>query len=300
MKRNFLKRGLAAALLLALFAACSMVRFAYDNADIALRIMAQEYFDLDNEDTQLLRVHIAHLLDWHRREELPAYAALLQGASDRLADGLTREEVEWTIAGLRLRYRALMAQAADEAAPVLAQLGPEHFAALERKLAENNARFAKQFLPDDEAKRRSARLKRLVGQFEDWTGSLSSEQEALIAAAVSATPGLLETQLDSRRQRQRELLALLGERKSAAELLPPLRAYLVEWERHRSPEYERAARQWEGVLVQLLLDLDRTLSPKQRARAVQRMLDYAEDFRVLARKGAASGDRATGSPATGA
>ena len=67
---------------LSLLSACAMVRLAYNNADTVLRVMAQDYFDLWTEDNTELRQQIARLHEWHRREELPGYANLMQAASE--------------------------------------------------------------------------------------------------------------------------------------------------------------------------------------------------------------------------
>ena len=266
---------------LSLLSACAMMRLAYNNADALVRVMAQDYFDLWNEDSSELRAQIARLHEWHRREELPAYAAMMQTASDKVAAGLKREDIEWAAAAGRERYRIFVVRAADEAAPLLIKLGPDHHAALAKKMASNNAKFAKEFLGDDPADRDKARIKRLVGNIEDWTGSLSDAQQAHVAAAARSFPRLLELQLDSRQARQQDLLALLKRNRTTAELAPALRTYFLGWESHRSSEYGRMAVEWERQLTLMLIDIDRTLSPEQRGRAVKRAAQFAEDFRVL-------------------
>ena len=53
-------------------------------------------------------------------------------------------------------------------------------------------------------------------------------------------------------------------------------------ELRRSEEFIREDARWEEDLGRLIVDLDRSLSPKQRAHVVRRLSDYAEDFAVLA------------------
>lgn len=53
-------------------------------------------------------------------------------------------------------------------------------------------------------------------------------------------------------------------------------------ERRRSEAFIREDKAWEEDLGQLIVELDRTLSPKQRARVVRRLADYADDFAALA------------------
>ena len=53
-------------------ASCSATRFAYDNADTALRFMASSYLDLDSAQSEEMRLRIAQFHQWHRASELPA------------------------------------------------------------------------------------------------------------------------------------------------------------------------------------------------------------------------------------
>jgi predicted HAD superfamily phosphohydrolase YqeG len=41
------------------------------------------------------------------------------------------------------------------------------------------------------------------------------------------------------------------------------------------------ATEWEEQLTHMLLDIDRTLTPEQRSRAVKRAQKFVEDFRAL-------------------
>jgi hypothetical protein len=270
----------------------SAVRVAYNNGDIALRFIAHDYFDLHGEQSDLLKAQLARLHAWHRREELPRYAALFNGAADRLDKGLAREDVAWAIASVRERYRALAEQAADEAAPLMATLRPDNFGALERKLAENNEKFAREFLTGDATKQAQARAKRLTGWFEDWLGSLTREQEALVAQFVQLQPELNRIRSEDRKRRQHEFVALLRAHQKSPDLGARLRDFLVNWERERGPEHRRMAREWEERLVTLIVDMDRTLTPKQRTHVVQRFARFADDARILAREGRPAGTTA--------
>ena len=49
-----------------------------------------------------------------------------------------------------------------------------------------------------------------------------------------------------------------------------MRDFFVDWERDRGAEHAQLAREWEGRLVQLVVDIDRTLTPEQRAKLVGR------------------------------
>lgn len=284
--RRFLLACVAAA---ALSGCGSAMRVAYNNGDVALRFMAHEYFDLHGEQTDQLKVQLARFHAWHRREELPRYAALLSGAGERLDRGLAREDVAWAIAAVRVRFQVTVEQAVDEFAPVAASFRPDNLAALERKLAESNEKFAQEFLSGDAAKQSRARAKRLTGWFDDWLGSVTPEQEALIARFAQAQPQLNQIRLDDRKRRQQAFVQLLREHGKSPDLAARMRDFLLNWERDRGPEHRRQAREWEDRLVTLIVDADRTLTPKQRSHVVRRFQFFAEEAHILARQGQPGG-----------
>jgi hypothetical protein len=285
----FLAAGAAA---LALGGCGGAVRVAYNNGDLALRFVAHDYLDLHGEQQEILKEQLERVHAWHRRQELPRYAALFSGAASRVEGGLAREDVEWAIGEVRERYRRLVEQAADEAAPLVARLQPDNLAALERRLAANNEKFAKEFLAGDAAKQARARAKRMSGLFEDWLGDLTAEQAALIARFAGEQPELNRIRLEERRRRQAAFVALLREHRASPDVARRLRDFFLDWERDRSAEHRRQAREWEERLVTLVVEIDRSLTPRQRRVLAQKLDAFAEDARILAQQGRPAGTTA--------
>jgi hypothetical protein len=269
--------GLCAAL-----TACSATRFAYDNADTALRFMASSYLELDSEQSEEMRLRIVRFHEWHRASELPAYAALMRSASERAARGITAEDVAWGLANVRSRYRKFAAKAAEDAAPVLATLAPSQIDALQRKFAENNGKFEKDFLPADEGQRRRAQAKRMLERFRDFAGDLSVDQEARIELFVFAHEKHVALRFDDRRRWQRDFVAALKTQHEPQELGATLAEMFTRPERRRTEQFIREDKMWDDGLGQLIVELDRSLTPRQRAHVVRRLSEYAADFAVLA------------------
>jgi hypothetical protein len=276
------KAALGSLLAIGALAACSATRIAYDNAPTMLRFMVPGYLDLDTEQSEDLRPRIARFHQWHRSNELPLYTALLQNASQRAARGLTAEDVAWGLANVRLRYRRFAAQAAEDAAPVLATLGPAQLAVLEKKFAENNEKYAKEFLSADDKKRGRAQGKRMLERFRDFAGELTPEQEARIERFALAHERHAALRFEDRQRWQRDFVAALERERKPPELGRNLADMVYKPELRRSQEFIREEKRWDEDLGQLIVDLDRSLSPKQRAHVVRRLSDYAEDCAVLA------------------
>jgi hypothetical protein len=265
-------------------AACSATRLAYDNADTMLRFMLPSYLDLDAEQSDDLTPRIMRFHQWHRSSELPEYAALLRSASQRAAKGITAEDVAWGLANVRSSYRRVAAKAAEDAAPVLATLTPAQLAALEHRLAENNEKYAKKFLSSDDKKRRRGQQKRMLERFRDFAGDLSPDQEARIERFALDHERHVALRFEERQRWQRDCIAVLRREHKPEELGRQLAEMFQRPELRRSEEFIREDKRWDEDLGQLIVDLDRSLSPKQRAHVVRRLSDYAEDFSVLAGK----------------
>ena len=279
--------------LAALLGGCAMVRIAYNNAEPLVRYTARDYFDLNEKQNDQFRKRLLQFHDWHRANELPLYATLLRAAAQRVENGVTREDVAWAAAEMRARYRVLILRTVDEASPILVTLSPAQIRELEKRLAKANEKFAREFLPADEDRRFRAQAKRLVGRFEDWTGSLSDEQEDRIERFVRAHMRTTQLRLENRKRWQHEAVGLLRRVRTPKELAPRLADIFVQPARHRLPEFVQALVAWESDLTELILDIYRTLTPDQLAHVLRRMGRYAEDFEAL------SAEPAVGAQAAG-
>lgn len=265
-----------------LLAACSAVKFTYNNADTVIRLAAWDYLDLEHAQEDEFKLLIAKYMDWHRREEMPVIAKLAGEALERASRRITVADVAWAIEQGRARYRRASARAAEDASPVLATLNEDQLKGLQKKFTKANATYEKEFLSGDEAKRAKARRKRIVDNIEEWTGDLTDAQEARIDRFVRAHPRSAEFRMAERLRWQAEVMSVLRGNREPAALAMKLAAVFSEPERGRSEEYMRETKRWEADLAQMMVELDAMLTPEQRRRATHRLAGIAKDIRELA------------------
>ncbi len=263
-------------------AACSTVRFAYNNVDALVRFMASDYVEFDTAQYEQFKLRLAGLHEWHRAQELPVYVALLRTAGDKVGRGLTADDVAWAISELRIRYRTLSARAAEDAAPLLAQLSDAQIADLEKNFAELNRKYSRDRLEGDQQKLRRKRAEQLQGYFRDWTGKLSDDQEARIERFADDFGHLTALRFEDRKRWQGQALALLRAERKSPQFAAHLAALFTRPEEGRSAEYIAAQARYESGLAGLVVDIDRTLTQEQRVAAVRRMHHYADEFAALA------------------
>jgi hypothetical protein len=263
-----------------LVAACSALRLAYDNADVYVKYRAGRYLDLKGAQDHELAQRIDSFFAWHRENALPAYARVAEEAAARMDDGLSREDLVWGYDSLVAHARLSLRDAARRIAPLLDRLTSEQVAYMEQGFAEDNREFARENLRGSEEDRRKRRAKRVEERLEDWVGNLSQAQVERVRRYSERAPLMGELRDRDRRRLQAELLGMVRARQAQAVL--PGRA--ADWEQGRDPSHARASESNRQELFALLLDLDRTLSAEQRARAQQRLRRYAADFVQLARR----------------
>ncbi|MFN0305552.1 MAG: DUF6279 family lipoprotein [Burkholderiales bacterium] len=269
----------------------SFVRLAYNNADFGLRMMANDYLDLEGAQKDLLRERIDRYHRWHRRNELPRYIEALDDLTARLQRGLEPADIAWATDLVQTRYRTTIRQAIHGVTPLFDRLTSDNLVQLERKLAESNEKFEQDTLQKDIERRRAERLRALTKRARDWLGEITPAQEARLSGYAEASTPIFSGLLDERRRRNRAVMTALRSNASASDRAKRLDSLLVGYEQHRTETYAAVVEDWQARLGTLMLDIERSLSPQQRKHLIERIAYYANEFRTLAR--AAEGQAAS-------
>ena len=270
-----------------LLAACSSLRLAYENADSYLLYRAKGYLDLDEKASDELEARIDEFFAWHRRNALPQYARISEDAAKRVTKGLSREDLVWGYDSFVAHARQSLRVAAERIAPLLERLTPQQVTHMEKRFAEDNRKFAREYLRGTEADRRKRRAKRVEQRLEDWVGNLSSVQLEKVRQFSERTPLYDELRARERERMQAEFVAMIRKRE-AQKRLPD---WIANWERGRDPAHLAASERFRQDYFTLVLEIDKTLTPQQRNRAAANFRRYAEDFTVLARRAGAETPR---------
>src|SRR5258706_1432819 len=131
------------------------------------------------------------------------------------------------------RARESVRVAGVQGAPLRDRLSPAQIATLERGLAEDNRRFARENLKGSEREQRKRRTERNVERLEDWVGRLTKAQVERVAQYSERAPLLDEFRDRDHKRIQGEFLAILRARE-ASKRLPQ---FAASWDRVRDPAY---------------------------------------------------------------
>jgi hypothetical protein len=238
----------------------------------------------DAQSTELERMLEARL-DWHRDSELVRYASFLRGLSTSVqrptdADtwrGAARQaEVFWRDLGAGL-------------APVAVALGPtltdEQVDELLRNLAEQDDEEWEEYADRTPGQRIERRQKSWRRGIERYTGRLDASQRALVDARAAASGSAIPEWLEYRRAWRAELAATLRVRGDASQFGPRITRLFAHPDDWWTPGYRAALERRRNDLIGLLVDLDATLTPKQRAAAGREFASLAAELEALSKPG---------------
>lgn len=275
----------ALALVSAVLAGCSAVRFGYNQAPELLFWWLDGYADFDDTQSRQVRSRLGEWFAWHRRTQLPDYAELLARAqADVLADTTPDRACRW-FAELRQRGEVAAEQALPHAAEVITTLKPAQIQHIERRYARVNEEFRSDFLDKEPARRLERSVDRTTERIEFVYGTLDERQRALVARLVAASPFDAEAWYSERTQRQQEALQMIrrlaGTGVDRDTAVATMRAYGERMARSPREGYRRYQEKLEAYNCAFAATLHNATTPAQRQAAANRFKGWEADFRAL-------------------
>ena len=270
---------------LSLTAGCSALRIGYGTAPDLVYWWFDRYVDFNGTQTPRVREAVAQWFAWHRRTQLPDYAALLTRAqAEVMADTTAARVCAWQTELIQRADTAF-----DRAAPALAEIvltiTPEQIANIERRYVKTNEEFRDDYLQPDLAKRASANLKRTVERAEMLYGTLDAGQRTRMGVALARSPFDAELWLTERRSRQQDALQtlnrLIKEKLPRDQAQAALRAYVDRIERSPHEAYRRYSERLAEFNCAFGATLHNGTSAGQRRTAAQNLAGWIGDLRAI-------------------
>lgn len=283
-------RGWAVALCLAgLLGGCISTKFIYNQLDWLIVWYLDDFFTLNDEQEAELRRMVTRNLDWVRRAQLPAYAALLRAVeADAGAGRLDADTLE-------LRYQAMLGlwdeflrHVTPDAVAFLRGLDDQQVGDFIANVDEHNEELWEDFAGESPAERRERREKTAIRGLQRFTGRLSGEQKDLVRRYTDRMYDNSGEWLEGRRDWQQRFHDLVRERPPAAAFTARLQDLLLNPNAADSPAYRRQTEANRRLGFEMVAAVIGQLSERQARRFSQRMLGYAEDFERLASQPAAN------------
>ena len=274
-------RALLAVLVISVSISGCTTKLAYDFLDWGLYWELKDYVKFTRDQRLLVKEEISQLIDWHRSEELPQYAVQLEKLSALLENGLTVEHVEEFYNNLRDSWQRIVIKTLPAAVNIISNLNDEQVNDFFEMLIEKEGDDAKEIENGTNArtlKKREAYVsKKIVGVI----GKLNEDQKSLIAQWVRGMKPTKELSLGHAIQWRNRMQTVLAERHNERQLEKKLMVLFANPDQLRSPSYRRVIEKNKRLIMQLLFDLNQTLTSQQRSKLVKKIQGFTEDFRDL-------------------
>lgn len=286
MKRAcHLSIGIAACLLAT---ACSLGKLAYSNptfaykeAPPALAWMVGDYTDVSGGQKDWLRDRVNAAFAWHRTKELPQYAKFCEKMLAQASDGISIDEAREANKELREYYNRTLDHVTPDLADFLLGLDSEQVAYLEGRFTKDNQKMVKDAESGSVEDRTAIRAKKYVGHIEEFVGTLTQSQRALVARHASNYDEATKLRLADRQHRQVETLRMIRNHVSRDEMIAGLHRLLVDTPSWRDADYRRKLAARDEDLFSMIAELSATLSQEQRTHLVTRVRGFIRDMDTL-------------------
>lgn len=268
--------------------ACSSLQLAYNYAPGLIAYRANSYLNLDEKQQALLDQELATFAAWHD-ENLPRYTSTLNQWANRLSkpEPFTGQEVLVIQETIEQQLQTLGTRTAFQLAPLLVTLGPQQIKQLQSKFKEGNEEYFSDFLKNPESPSNiKKRHSRLIKRFEDWLGTLSTQQRNILITVSDKRAPIINAWYTERTLRQQALLELIQTQRDA----PPAQAqqafedYLQSLSRYREPmlsdQRDTLRLEWAQATAEML----NIANPEQKKYLQKKLRGYAQDFEALTPK----------------
>jgi len=268
---------------------CSAIRLGYGNADSLARWWMDQYIDMSPEQDALARERLARLHAWHRKTQLPDYAALLREARKFVGGQPTAADALALGDGIVRRGRTLADQAIPDLADFLATVTPAQIDLMATRMAEKNADYAKEMqLEGGDLAQRKARYKRILERAEYWFGDFGDAQKDGLRRMIEGQGAEARFLYEERLRRQREWLDLARQ----AQRERPPRERLVQWLLDYAARFDLpgdSARLAKATALrrssaELTVAIHAMATPAQRAHATHKLDDLIRELTELSRE----------------
>jgi len=274
-------RALLAVLVISVSTSGCTTKLAYDFLDWGLYWELKDYVKFTRDQRLLVKDEISQLIDWHRSEELPQYADQLEKLSKELKSGITVEQLEESYNNLRDSWQRIVIKTLPATVDIISNLNDEQVNDFFEMLIEKEGDDAKKIEKGTNArtlKKREAYVsKKIVGVI----GKLNEDQKSLIAQWALSMKPTKELSLAQAIQWRTRMQTVLAERHNEQQLENNLMVLFANPDQLRSTSYRRVIEKNKRLIMQLLFDLNQTLTKQQRSKLVKKLQSYIDDFRDL-------------------
>ena len=270
---------------LLLLQGCSAIKLGYQQLPTLSYWWLDSTVSFSGSQTAGAKQAIDNLYQWHRSEELTAYAELLQRAQVLSAGPVQTEQVCRVWSDVQTRLDTLMREAVVQAAPVAMALGPRQLSHLARRWESQNEEWEKEWLLGSDSERLERRLDKTLERYRSFYGELTPTQVSLVKTQLAQSPWTAEWGRQDRQRRQQDLLSTLQGisqyKLSQVEVEAQLWGVWQRWMKPPEAAQRAVVQNLSQRACENLAQLHNAATPEQRQQATRRLRAYEKDVKDL-------------------
>ncbi len=264
---------------------CSL-KVTYPFMDWWLSWTIRDYVSLDRTQRQRLETQLGHFHLWHQQTQLPQYAEFVEQLSSEIQRPISTEQLREIASGLRRHWLQSLDYLIDDMDDLFVSLTQEQWQELLDNLAKTQAQYSQPFLSKDMQARQKLRQQRFIKGAKRWIGQLTPAQKMQVTEWSHKLKPMAE--LNNKRQSDWSLEAtrLFVSRHSLSpeERQARLRRLIINEPNDGAEDTQQSIAHNRQLNYQLLVDLHRSLTPKQQQKLKHKLKNYLADFHYLANK----------------
>jgi len=266
---------------------CSALRLGYGFLDNLVQSYIKDVFPFDRQERRLLAQHVDEFHQWHQCQELPRYSQFLSRVSSAVERPLDEHDLQLYVVEMEQAWQRIAYQVQPYAAELLAGLSDEQLRGIEKNLARLHRKTVEENTALAPEKYYSQRTKAMAGRLADWVGRLTPQQRQRVAQWGEALHDLRPWYIQSERDWQQRLQHALRHGQEAEGYSLVANAWLeltLEADHYWAETQILGWQHNQQATFELLLDVHKSLSDKQRRRLQKTLQGYIDDFTYLAGK----------------
>jgi len=272
-------------LALLLLQGCSAIKLGYQQLPTLSYWWLDSTVSFNASQTTTTKQALEHLHQWHRNEELPAYADLLQRVQALSAGPVQAEQVCRVWGDVQIRLDTLMREFVVQAAPVAMALGPKQLSHIARRWESQNEDWEKEWLQGSASERLERRLDKTLERYRSFYGALTPAQISLVRTQLAQSPWTAEWGRQDRQRRQQDLLSTLQSisqnKLSQTEAEAQLWGVWQRWLKPPEAEQRAVLQSLTQRACENLAQLHNSASAEQRQQSTRRLRAYERDIKDL-------------------
>ena len=278
---QLLKRALAI-LIIFVITGCGIVSLGYNRLPFLAILELDSIFDLNDEQSKLVRTELDSWLQWHRKNHLPQYVTKLEQWQILVLQDLTPaqfcKEVEVSI----VLINEAVEQFIPALIPIAKTLSSAQIENWNNYQMKKDKEFLERFGPGTKGEIiNQERLKKAISRAEMFYGTLTTDQKEQLAKRLEKSVFNAEQVLPERKRRHADAVNAAILIQKGAEPAQTLKKVWDNSQQSPNPSYAQYSKQMLQDGCAQLSELHNNTNSDQRLNAAQKLKGYADDFQNL-------------------